>query len=136
MNAEFIDTNILVYAHDRGAGARYRRSVELLTRLAAAETGAFSIQVLAEFYVAATRKLHMTGEEAEEVISDLGGWIVHRPAHADLIRSAQLQRRHRISWWDAMIINSAAELGCRVLWTEDLSNGQHYGHVVARNPFA
>ena len=33
-----------------------------------------------------------------------------------------------------MILNSAAELGCRVLWTEDLSDGQRYGHVTARNP--
>ena len=135
MSVEFVDTNILVYAHDGGAGIRHQKSVELLKRLATDGSGAFSIQVLAEFYVAATKKLRITSEEAEEILADLAGWIIHRPAHADLLRAAQLQRRYRLSWWDALILNSATELGCTVLWTEDLAAGQRYGRVTAKNPF-
>jgi predicted nucleic acid-binding protein len=135
MSAEFVDTNVLIYAHDGGAGMKHTRSVELLRRLAEEGSGALSIQVLAEFFVTATRKLGRTSEEAEQTLVDLGGWVIHRPAHADLLRSVRLQRRHRMSWWDAMILNSAAELGCRLLWTEDLSDGQKYGTVTARNPF-
>lgn len=135
MSVEFVDTNILVYAHDGGAGTKHDRSVELLQRLTEDGSGALSIQVLGEFYFTSTKKLGMTSQEAEAVLVDLGGWIIHRPAHADLLQAAHLQRRYVVSWWDAMILNSAAELGCRLLWTEDLSDGQRYGSVTARNPF-
>ena len=133
MSVEFVDTNILLYAHDRSAGKRHEKAVELLVRLFEEKTRAVSVQVLTEFYAAATKKLAMTSAEAEQVLIDMAAWVIHRPDHADLIRAAGLQRRHHISWWDALIVNSAIELGCSV--TEDLSSGQRYGGVMARNPF-
>ena len=135
MSVEFVDTNLLVYAHDGGAGAKHGQAVDLLARLFEEGAGALSTQVLAEFYAAATRKLGMTGAEAEAVIRDLGGWIIHRPAHADLLKAAQLHRRYKLGWWDALILASAIELGCAVLWTEDLSDGQRLGPITVRNPF-
>jgi predicted nucleic acid-binding protein len=135
MSAEFVDTNVLIYAHDGGAGAKHRRAVDLLERFFEERSGALSIQVLCEFYAAATRKLSMLSEEAEAVIADLGGWTLHRPAHSDLLKAARLQRRYRIGWWDALIIQSAADLGCSILWTEDLRDGQQYGGVTVRDPF-
>ena len=135
MSVEFVDTNLLVYAHDGGAGAKHTKAVDLLARLVEEGAGALSTQVLAEFYSAATRKLGMTSAEAEAVIRDLGGWIIHRPAHADLLKAAQLERRYKLSWWDALILTSAIELGCAVLWTEDFSDGQRLGPITVRNPF-
>lgn len=135
MSAEFIDTNVLVYAHDGGAGAKHTSAVDLLTRLFEDSSGALSVQVLAEFYAAATKKLGMRSEEAEDAISDLEGWTIHRPGHADLMRACRLQRRYKIAWWDALIVNSAIELGCSVLWSEDLTHGQRYGAVTVRSPF-
>ena len=135
MSAEFVDTNILIYAHDGGAGAKHEKSVALLKRLFDEGSGALSIQVLTEFYAAATRKLSMKNEEAEEVLRDLEGWTLHRPSLADLLSASRLHRRHKISWWDALILNSAIELGCAVLWSEDLAHEQEYGNVTVRNPF-
>jgi len=135
MIAEFIDTNVLIYAHDGGAGKKHIQAVELLTRLFEDAAGALSVQVLTEFYSAATRKLGIKSSEAEDVIRDLGGWTIHRPGHADLLKAARLHRRHKVSWWDALILNSAIETGCTVLWTEDLSDGQRYETVTVRNPF-
>jgi len=135
MSAEFVDTNILIYAHDGGAGHKHEKSVELLMRLLEEGSGALSIQVLTEFYAAATRKLNMRGEEAEEVLRDLEGWTLHRPSLPDLLSASHLHRRHKISWWDALILNSAIELDCAVLWSEDLTHGQEYGNVTVRNPF-
>lgn len=135
MNAEFVDTNIFVYAHDRSAQAKYESSVALLTRLFEDGNGALSVQVLSEFYAAATKKLGMPSEEAESVIRDLGAWNLHRPGQADLLRAAQLHREFKTSWWDALIIHSATELGCSVLWSEDLAHGRKYGSVTVRNPF-
>lgn len=135
MSAEFVDTNVFIYAHDGGAAAKHQKSTALLERLFEDGNGAISIQVLAEFYAAATRKLKMSAAEAEGVLQDLAGWTLHRPAHPDLLTASRLHRRHQISWWDALILNSAIELGCTVLWSEDLSDGQKYGGVTVRNPF-
>jgi predicted nucleic acid-binding protein len=97
--------------------------------------GAISIQVLSEFYAAATKKLTMPSQEAEEVLADLAEWIIHVPQHTDLIRAARLRRRYRVSWWDALILNSAIELGCATLWSEDLGNGRRFGSLAVVNPF-
>ncbi|MBI5084907.1 MAG: PIN domain-containing protein [Acidobacteria bacterium] len=135
MSVEFVDTNVLLYAQEIGAGRKHDKAQELLIRLFAGRTGALSTQVLTEFYAAATKKLLMTSLEAEGVIEDLGHWRIHRPEVADLIRAAHLQRRYRISWWDALIVNSASQLECRILWSEDFNDGQRYGSLTVRNPF-
>jgi predicted nucleic acid-binding protein len=135
MSVEFIDTNILIYAHDRGAGRKWDASKDLLTRLFEERSGALSLQVLAEFYAAATKKLAMSSEEAEEILADLKSWIIHRPDHEDLLAAVRLHRRHQLAWWDALILRSAQALECSTLWSEDFSNGQKLGTVTVRNPF-
>jgi predicted nucleic acid-binding protein len=136
MSVEFVDTNIFVYAHAGGEGRKHATAVDLLARLFEEQTGAVSIQVLTEFYVTATKKLGMKSEEAEEAIADLGSWTIHRPSHGDVLRACKIHRKCKVSWWDALIINSAIELGCDVLWSEDLSAGQHFGTMTVQNPFA
>ena len=135
MSGEFVDTNILIYAHDGGAGEKHSKSVELLSRLFDAGSGALSIQVLAEFYAAASKKLGMKSKEIEQAIRDLGSWAIHRPAHADVVRACEIHRRYKTGWWDALVINSAIELGCSVLWSEDFAHGQRYGGIRVQNPF-
>jgi predicted nucleic acid-binding protein len=135
MSVEFVDTNVLVYAHDGAAGNKYSQSVGLVTRLTRQASGALSIQVFVEFYAAATKKLAMTSLEAEEAIKGLGRWTIHCPGHADVLRACRLHRSYKVSWWDAMILNSAMETGCDILWSEDLNDGQRYGTVTVRNPF-
>ena len=135
MSLEFVDTNIFVYANEREAGAKHKRSCDLIGELAARNEGAVSIQVLAEFYATAMRKLRMSSNEAEDFLADLGVWAIHRPGHGDVLRSAALHRRLKVSWWDALIVNSALELCCAILWTEDMSDGRRIGHLTVRNPF-
>jgi predicted nucleic acid-binding protein len=136
MSVEFVDTNIFVYAHEAGAGSKHRAAVDLLARLFEEQSGAVSIQVLSEFYVSATKKLGMKSQEAEDVIADLGSWTIHRPTHQDVLRACRIQREQKVSWWDALIVNSAIELGCEVLWSEDLASGRKHGKMTIRNPFA
>lgn len=59
MTVESVDTNVLIYAHDGGAGRKHVAAVELLSRLGGERSAALSIQVLAEFYSAAVQKLKM-----------------------------------------------------------------------------
>lgn len=135
MKPEFLDANILVYAHAKNAGDKQPAAAELIRRLIEEGKAALSIQVLAEFYWAATRKLHISSSHAEQVLADFGSVTIHRPGHGDLLRAAALQRRHRLAWWDALVVNSAIQLGCAVLWTEDLSDGQRFETLTVRNPF-
>ena len=133
----FVDTNILIYAHDWSAGIKHGQAQELLTELWETRTGCLSIQVLQEFYVNVTRKisLPLLPEEAAQIIANLSRWEVHRPSVNSVLEAIRLQTRHQISFWDAMILTSAQQLGCQVVWSEDLSAGQKYGSARVQNPF-
>jgi len=135
MGLEFADTNILIYAHDSSAGAKLLTSRSLIRRLTENHEGAVSTQILAEFYATITRKYAMRKEDAASLVADFGIWTIHRLAHSDLMAATQLHRTYKISWWDALVLQSAQALGCEILWTEDLSHNQRYGTVTVRNPF-
>ena len=89
-----------------------------------------------EFYVSATRKLQMRQEDATLQLRRFRLWRVHRPTIDDVVAAIELHQRHSISFWDGMILRSAQASRCSVLWTEDLSNGQRWGEMEVRNPFA
>src|SRR5436190_1563977 len=110
MSIEFVDTNVLIYAHDSMGGTKQETAARLLAHLSEDQNGALSIQVLAEFYSAATRMLQIKPETAAEAIGDFGNWRIHSLSLGDLIKAAHLQRRHQISWWDALLIVSAQQL--------------------------
>jgi predicted nucleic acid-binding protein len=133
--SEFVDTNVLLYAYEGDAVRKQRISIELIDRLWDEREGTLSIQVLSEFYVNATRKLKMSAASAEEAIRDFSKWRLHRPDHDSIPSAIHLEQRFKIAWYDAMILNSAIESGCSVLWTEDFQDGQRFGDLVVRNPY-
>ena len=132
---EFVDTNIFIYAFDITAGDKRRVAAELIARLWLERTGCVSLQVLQEFYVAATRKLILPPEQARLQVSRLGQWRVHRPSVEDVLKAIELHREHAVSFWDGLILRSAQASQCSVLWSEDLSNGERWGNLEVRNPF-
>jgi predicted nucleic acid-binding protein len=136
-NLQFVDTNILVYAHDRSAGEKHVRAQDLLRRLWQSGEGCLSIQVLQEFYVNVTQKVAkpLAASVAARLVADLGVWRVHRPGVEDILDAIRLQQRYQISFWDAMIVESAIQLGCQNIWSEDLNPGQDYGGVLVVYPF-
>lgn len=134
---QFVDTNVLVYAHDVSAGTKHDRARELLEQLWTNRTGCLSVQVLQEFYVTVTRKvpLPLDGQVAAQIIADFAQWTVHAPVVDDVLGAIELHQRNGISFWDAMVLRSARQLGCAVLWSEDLSPSQDYAGVRVQNPF-
>jgi predicted nucleic acid-binding protein len=136
--AEFVDANILVYAYDASAKEKFRGAGKLLERLWATGAGCLSIQALQEFFVTVTRKIPqpLAVEEAEERIREFAQWKVFAPVAADVLEAIALHKQAQISFWDAMIVQAAVELGCDVLWTEDLTDGQILRGVRVRNPFS
>ena len=137
LTVEFVDTNVLLYAYDASAGERHEAASALVDRLWRDRRGALSVQVLQEFYVNATRKVATTidPEVAVDRLKSLTRWRVHSPLPDDVIAAATLSSRHQLSFWDAMIVRSAAELHCTTLWTEDLNDGQLIEGVRLANPF-
>jgi predicted nucleic acid-binding protein len=137
MSGEFVDTNVLVYAHDLSAGAKRTAARELIGRLIDERTGLLSMQVLMEFYVTVTSKLakRLSVGAATAIVEDFGTWRVFTPVVEDIGAVAALAERYRIGFWDAMIIRAAAALDASVIWSEDL-NTQAYAGIPLRNPFA
>ena len=135
---QFVDTNILVYAHDRSAGVKHIQASDLLLDLWQTRSGCLSIQVLQEFYVTITRKVAMplAYTEAAAIVGNLTHWRVYAPGPKDLLGAIDLEHRCQISFWDAMIVHSAARLGCKLIWSEDFNPGQIYDGIRLLNPFA
>ena len=133
----FLDTSIVIYGHDRTAGHKHVVANELIQRSWQLRTGCLSIQVLQEFYVNITEKISvpLTVSEAVRVITHLKAWHIHTPTADDVIGAIQIQQRYQLSFWDALIVRSAAQLGCAILWSEDLNDGQIFEGVQVRNPF-
>lgn len=134
---QFVDTNVILYAYDASAGDRHAAARDLVGRLGRQRLGGISVQVLQEFYVNAVAKIatRLSPEQARQRLRVLGRWAVHSPLPTDVIAASTLAEEHRISFWDAMIVRSAAVLGCDILWTEDLNDGQALAGVEVRNPF-
>ena len=137
-NRRFVDTNILVYAHDDSAAGKRDQARALVEQLWESRDGCLSVQVLQEFFVTVTRKIAkpLGPETAKEIIADLSRWYVHAPAADDVLAAISIHQDTGISFWDAMIVRSAAEIGCTVLYTEDLNAGQEYTGVRVENPFS
>lgn len=136
-NRQFVDTNVLVYAHDVTAGDKHRRARALVSDLWETREGCLSVQVLQEFFVTTTRKIPkpLDVPAAAQIIDHLAHWHVHAPAAADVLAAIGIHQQTSTSFWDAMILRSAKALGCETLHSEDLNPGQQYEGVQVRNPF-
>ena len=133
---EFIDTNVLVYAHDNSHAAKQAAARELIARLLRERRGVLSLQVLQEFYSAATRKLAMPSEVAKARIVIYMRFEVIALAAADVLAAIDLQRLHHWSFWDCLIVRAALKGTCVRLHSEDMHSGQVIETVRISNPFA
>ena len=133
----FVDSNVLIYAHDRDAGRKRERARDLCATLWANRSGALSVQVLQEFFVTVTRKLQtpIAKEQAREIIRAYTPWVVAQTTPATVLRATELSEISRIDFWDALIVAAAEESGAETVCTEDLSDGQYIAGVRIENPF-
>jgi predicted nucleic acid-binding protein len=132
----FADTNVLLYAisHDPEEQEKSRRANELLS----ARDAALSVQVLQEFYVQATRVSRadrLTHQQALRLVESFLRFPVAQVTPAVMLAAMATGERFRISYWDAAILEAARSLGCDVVLSEDLSDGEDYGGVRVENPF-
>ena len=134
MSKVFLDTNIFVYSLDRADPGKRKKCRECIKNLGEENNGVISTQVMQEFYVASTVKLGADPLIVKDILRSLERFetVVVTP---ELIREAiDCAIINRLSFWDALIIVSAASARCEILWTEDLNPGQVIRGVRIENP--
>src|SRR5947207_2838842 len=131
-----LDTNLLFYSVDRGAGPRHHLSIEIIREAARADCW-LMLQAISEFFSAVTRKRIMPRDRAAALA---GHWLdvfPHATASAHAVRTALADAvAGRAAYWDALLVATAAEAGCQLILTEDLADGTTLGGVAIHNPFA
>jgi predicted nucleic acid-binding protein len=134
----FVDTNILVYAHDPGSGAKHDRAKALVSRFWEQRSGVVSTQVLQELYVDLRKvaKKPIPQAEAKRMLADYLTWELVVNDGESILEALELEERYQISFWDALIVQAANAAGVENLYSEDFNHGQMYGSVIAVNPFA
>ncbi len=132
----FVDTNILLYAHDKSAGLKHERARKLIERLWTDGQGVFSTQVLHELCVNLRRKVArpLPVEEVRRLIQDYLSWEIVVNTPASVLQALEIEARYRISYWDALILQAAESAGAAILYSEDLGAGQRYGPVQVVDP--
>ncbi len=133
----FVDTNVLIYAHDVDSKSKHVIAKNILRELWTARTGVLSMQVLQEFYVNVTRKIRspLPKESARLVVSSYSIWCVETTP-AELSLAFRVEDESRIGFWDALIVAAAAKSGAARLLSEDLNPGQKIAGLRIENPFA
>jgi predicted nucleic acid-binding protein len=133
----FVDTNVLAYAHDRSETGKQPVARVLLDGLWRDRAGALSSQVLQELYVVATRKFDppMPCGAARELVVLYATWPVAQIDVPLVLAASALEERHRLSFWDALVVEAARRVGATRLMTEDLQPGRDIAGVRIENPF-
>jgi predicted nucleic acid-binding protein len=132
----FVDTNILVYAHDRTAGTKHDRARRLVENLWATGMGVLSTQVLQELCVTLRRKVSppVPSADVRRLVSDYISWDIVVNTPETVLDALDLEARYGISFWDALVLQAALSAGVTILYSEDFSAGQKYGSVQVINP--
>lgn len=133
----FVDTNILLYAHDRDAGEKHAAAARLLGELWEERRGVLSPQVLQEFLVNALRKLKtpLALAQARDIIRNYAIWVSRDASVEHILRAIELMELTGYSFWDSQIIASAEAAGAETLYSEDMQNGRQVAGLTIRNPF-
>jgi len=132
----FVDTNILVYAHDLEQGAKHKRAGALIAKLWDSGDGVLSTQVLQELCISLRRKVSrpLSTEATRQLIEDYSSWEIVVNTAESVLQALDLETRYKISFWDALIVQAAMRSGAGLLYSEDLADRQSYGAVRVVNP--
>jgi predicted nucleic acid-binding protein len=133
----FVDTNVLIYAHDVDAKAKHERARNVLRDLWSRRAGVLSMQVLLEFYVNVTRKIAspLSKDAARLVVDSYAIWCTETTP-AEIAVAFRIEDDSRIGFWDALIVASAVKCGAVRILSEDLNAIQTIAGIRIENPFA
>jgi predicted nucleic acid-binding protein len=133
----FVDTNVLIYAHDVDAKTKHEVAKGVLRELWSQRTGVLSMQVLQEFYVNVTRKIAvpLSKVAARLVVNSYSIWCMETTP-AEISSAFRIEDESRIGFWDALIVASALKSGAVRILSENLNAEQMIAGIRIENPFA
>jgi predicted nucleic acid-binding protein len=133
----FVDTNILVYAHDLLAKEKQKSAAEKIKKLWADNSGVVSLQVLQELFVTLTQKISnpLPQKTAKEIVKQYTAWEVVIPDTLDLFMAIDFQKKYHFSFWDSLIVQTTLKAKCKILLSEDFQSGQLIEELTIKNPF-
>lgn len=132
----FIDTNVLIYAHDVDAKAKHVTAKIVLRELWPLRTGVLSPEVLQEFYVNVTKKIPhpLTKESVPLVVSTYTIWCTETTS-VEISNAFRIEDESRIGFWDALMVASAVKSGASRILSEDMNAGQTIAGILIENLF-
>ena len=139
MTVVLVDTNVLVYAHDRGEPEKQARAIEVLAGLEDNQTGRLSVQMLAEFFSVTTHgplPMLTVSQAAQQVERLTLGWPVLPLTPQIILEAVRGLRMHQLAYWDAQIWATARLYQIPVVFSEDFNIGSTLEGVRFVNPFS
>lgn len=132
----FIDTNILVYAHDAENPQKQQKAQSVIFEGIRLEKAVISTQVISEFYVIITQKVKspLPRSKAKEEIKHLSILEMVEIDLPMIFQAFHYQDEWKISYWDALILASAGRAQCQKILSEDFKDQHRYGDIVVENP--
>jgi len=133
----FIDTNIIVYAHDSTFPQKQNRAQQLIFDGMRHRTAVISAQVLSEFFITVTKKIAspLSLQALRHELLLLSHIEVVDIDYDLVLRAVSLQDTLQLSYWDSLIISATERAECKILYSEDFSHGQKYAGITCYNPF-
>jgi predicted nucleic acid-binding protein len=134
----FLDTNVILYALDPRDSRKQKTANDLIRDALSTESGFISSQVVQEFCNVALGKFQKkaVAVDIERMLSGvLRRLWNHTPSIDFYQRTVLLQTENSLSFYDALIIQAAVDMNCKVLYSEDLQDGRKYGNLTVKNPF-
>jgi predicted nucleic acid-binding protein len=133
----FVDTNILVYAHDLDAGEKHAIAIGIVSDLWESGNGVISTQVLQELYVTLTKKVPSPPKRSQvrRILNNYLSWDLAVNNGETILQASEIEENYNISFWDAMIVSAAYSKNAAFLLTEDLNEGQIIEGIKIVNPF-
>jgi predicted nucleic acid-binding protein len=135
----FLDTNIFVYSFDASSPKKAAQAQKLIRNALATGGGIVSYQVVQEFFNVALRRFSkpMSSLDAEQYLSTTFRPLLAVHSSPALYGEAlRIGARFKLPWYDSLIVASAIEGECGVLYSEDFQDGQQIGSLTLSNPFA
>jgi len=133
----FVDTNILVYAHDQDAGHKHEIARKVISELWESRLGILSTQVLQEFYLTLTRKIPIPLDKpvTRRILRSYFIWEVVANDSSIILQASEIEETYKISFWDALVVSAAFSKNAAIILTEDLNHGQIIEGIEINNPF-
>lgn len=134
----FLDTNVFVYAFDKTAPAKAKKAAALVRQAVDTGQGIVSYQVVQEFFNVALRRFAqpMSVAEAEQYfVTVFRPLLAVHSSPAIYVEGMRITAKHRLAWYDSLIVAAALEGNCEVLYSEDLQHGRKIESLLISNPF-